>query len=219
MGTKINGYFEFMEPVILAFPSLITPQQFGAIRGRGKGDPKFDATFLISPDSAEYAKARDLIGTVAKAYFGEHLPAKFHWPVRLGDADADKAKAAGKNHEAYRGYILLTARTGADKPPGLAALLDDGSVKSFALSGDARQDARPYFRGGMKVVFAVNFAAYESTAEDGTPGVTAYLQMVASHGGVPNAALEANGRDASRLLQPSSTGGVQTNVTPLAGLI
>lgn len=187
MSDKTVGMFELSAPAILAFPNLLTPRAFVS-KGKANGQEKFDATFLFRPDHPDLAPMKQALLAAAATKWA-NIPQAFEWPLRSGDALADKAKGKtdGKDREFFRGYLVLASRS--QYAPGLSAAVN-GRMKDFPMTGEERALAGAYFYGGCEVFAQFNFVPYE--VGNNTPGVTAYLQVVASmNRGERNSKLDA----------------------------
>lgn len=172
--------YEFKSTCRVIFTDqLFTPKQYVDQRTKKpKGDPKYSATFLLAPDSADLAALKALAKEIAKEHNADF--AKTTWPFKNGDAEADKLKAKGKNGEVYRGQVIIRSDTGEKYPPGLA-IFKDGNPKKGAIdlaSPALVSQYKGWFYSGSNVIPVLQLKWYDAVGEDGKPGIKAYLGMV-----------------------------------------
>ena len=158
--------------------TLFTPKQYVDPKTKkAKGDPKYSATFLLAPDSADLAALKSLCKEIAKEHNADF--ANTAWPFKNGDTEADKLKARGKNGEVYRGQVVIRSDTGEKYPPGLA-IFKDGNIKKGAIdlaSPALVSQYKGWFYSGSNVIPVVQLKWYDAVNE-GKPGIKAYLGMV-----------------------------------------
>lgn len=218
----------------LAFPKLIVAQASATFK-RADGQPntpRFEAVFLFSKHHPELlAISQEIQATVALRWpTGMPMdrtgqPAECSSPLLDGDIEhqlALQAKPTGRGKPWAQGYWVLPTKAYPPRAPRLAALVD-GKAVEFAQAGDARFDARPYFRGGFDVRAEINFTCYPKATDPVGPmgyGVTAYVNSVAYIGtGAVDPALEAGDqRPATSLLEQRAHVGVVTQVNTRQGL-
>jgi ssDNA-binding protein len=169
--------YTLTEPVVMAFPHLITSRQFSK-GGKASGEPKFSANFVFAPDSADLKAIKALTAKIAREVWpGIDLKTNFGKPWSDGTALADQAKKDKKaEKEFYRGNIVLAAHTGEKYPPKLSSF-ENGTVVDY--EGDARKAAAGKFYAGVEVLAQFNLSVWDSPKGK---GVTAYLNMVFSTG-------------------------------------
>ena len=112
-----------IEGCVLSYPHLFQPQQVN-----GKGDPKFSAALLVSPEAATevYNKAQAL----AAGHFknGEDKAQNFMWPVVAANT---KPRYAGNPRLAP--LYVINAKASADYPPQIVdenrqPIMDRGKI-------------------------------------------------------------------------------------------
>lgn len=200
MDTKTtqDTRYVFEQPARLLWPSLFEPKQYAAKPGQAaKGEPKYEANFLIPNDSPDIIGIKKILSKLrdtnwpGRPYFlntqeGVKIT-NIKLPYRDGDEVADEAKAKKKNMEFARGHILLKAKT--LRPPALAYILADGRWVDLETE-EAKVAAKGKFYSGSFVKAILNFATY---VQDGTHGFTCYFNQVGSFnsgdriGGAPSA--------------------------------
>lgn len=159
-------------------PAPITFANFAEAKAVTKGSkPKFSCNVELPEDHPDVAPIKALIARVAReASPGVDLGA-IHKPLGSGDRLADKAKAKGKDREFSRGKLVLTARS--DYRPGLS-YLENGRLVDIEDETAIKARERDTFYSGALVLAEVEFVWYDAVGENGTPGVTAYLNKVLS---------------------------------------
>ncbi|MGH7175191.1 MAG: ssDNA-binding protein [Minisyncoccia bacterium] len=162
-----KGRFDFTEPVTLNFEHIFTPH---AYKGN---EPRYEADFEIDGDSPDLNAMKKAATAVARAKWPGRDLSTLHFPWRLGDALADKAKGKGKNREHSRGKLVLKARS---KYAPFLSVIMNGELTAF---GDARRPlAQQYFYNGVLVVPYVTFNPYENPAAG--DGINAFLDELIS---------------------------------------
>lgn len=179
--------YTFIAPVRTGFAHLLKAQPYKE-NGVEKGEPRYDATFIMEPDSADLAALKKLVIAELQAAY----PGKTMVPRRLtqeqvdagavevklpwsdGTKSADKAKAATppKDQEFLRGKVAL--RAASKYAPALSAIVG-GQIVTFGDDVRAAQDGK--FHAGSYVVPHVRLNVYP--AREGKPGgVSLWLNSV-----------------------------------------
>lgn len=183
MATKTEpAIYNSTSPCVMAFPNLLEARAYKK-NGVEKGEPKFGCTLVLSPNHPDYAGMKAKAIEAAKARWPGVDPKTVKFPFQLGDKQADKRKAAGKEDGDFmRGHIVL--KCNSKFAPALS-VLDNGKIVD--VDSDILKAAhKGKFFFGVEVLAQVNFVAYEMDEEDENgnkrKGVTCYLNMVLSTG-------------------------------------
>lgn len=168
--------YEFKTPVRMVWPALFEAKPYlDPKTQKPKGDPKFQATFLLDPQGADLVALKDIAKTIAKLHSADFANTLF--PFKDGDKLAAKVAAKEKNGDYYKGTVVV--RTDTKNPP-LLAVFRDGDVKKGAI--DLTPALVPQYQGwfysGSLVIPVLNFVWYDAVGDDGKPGVKAYLNTV-----------------------------------------
>lgn len=175
---KDAGRFTATSDITLTFPNLQTAK---AVMKNGKavGEPKFSGNFEFDPaipaEKSLLDACKAKAAAVAKAGWPGRDLSELQFPFESGTKLADKAKEKGKDREFSRGKAVLTARS---KYQPRLSIIQDGKVVD--LEGDAITAHMKQFYSGARVLFQVNFQAYDAVNDGAKDGVTAYLDMVLS---------------------------------------
>lgn len=174
-----EGIYSLTAPAVMAHPTLITPRGFGP-KGKEKGEPRYGASFLFKPDSADLAEMKKLCAKVAKAKWPSKSLADLAFPFVSGDKLADKRKEkSGKDDGAFqRGHVILKAKTKIE--PALAYIESGRIVELTGADQRAANSAKFFF--GAEVYAVLNFVAYNATKDGEKDGVTCYLNGVMATG-------------------------------------
>ena len=157
--------------------------------GVAKGEPKFSGLFLLAKDNPDLKRLQTEVTTMLTAkHPGKKLVARrltqeevdsgsaceIQVPWRSGDKEADRMKAAGKDGEMYRNFVLVKASS--KYQPALSAIVDKKIVDFITDEAKASQ-ARKYFYSGAYYVPAVGLNWYKG--DEGKPdGVSLYLNAL-----------------------------------------
>ena len=179
--------YAFQEPVRAGFANIVAARQFEKA-GQKKGDLRFDASFILAPDSPDLKALHDLVIVEAKAL----NPGKRLIPRRLtqeeldkgdcieiqvpwkdGTKLADKAKAEGKDQEFFRGMAVV--KTSSKYAPALAGL-EGGKVIEYT-NPETRATLDKLFYSGAYMAPYVGVHAYKAMDEK-PGGVGLYLNAV-----------------------------------------
>lgn len=170
--------YTFKTPVRAGFLNVINARKFKE-NGKEKGEPRYDASFILAPDSADLAALKSLCVAMAKAQFpNKRLVARrltqeevdagdfveVNMPWRDGTKDADKAKADSKDQEFARGKIIVKA---ASKYAPALAGIENGKVVSYT-DPSTRATLEKFFYPGAHLVPFVQLHSYP--ARDQKPG-------------------------------------------------
>jgi len=170
--------YTFKAPVRVAFSNIVSARQFEE-NGKAKGDPRFDGTFILDPDSPDLATIKDLVIAAAKTLNpGKTLRARrltqeevdnggfveIQVPWKDGTKLADKAKAAGKDQEFFRGKIAIKA---ASKYAPALSGVEGGKIVSYD-NAETRPTLDKLFYAGAYIAPHVCLHAYK--ARDEKPG-------------------------------------------------
>jgi hypothetical protein len=184
---QTSGLYSFTQAAVMAHPSVIEPKKFKR-NGKETGEAKYSASFVLKPDSPDFAGLKASAIAVAKAKWpgrdiGVDYKAgtlKFPWAAgdKLAERRIEKRKKEGKDPaddgkgDFMKGFVVV--KSSSKYEPGLAVFVNG---KPVDLEGAARALNKNQFYFGVEVVAQLNFVAYDGI--DGNPdGVTAYLQKV-----------------------------------------
>ena len=138
----------FLPDVRISYPSLVEPRA-----GLQGGDPKYDATFLMSPDSGAAHNLTAAVQDIAHRAFGNAADKilQANSPVKKGD-DRENPPAG------YAGNLYLTARS------KMRPDLRDSNPQIMITDPATIQDR---FRGGYHVNAFVEVYSYEAKSATG----------------------------------------------------
>lgn len=139
----------FITDARLSYPSLVEPRK--PLMG---GEPKFDATFLVAPNSPAAQQLQQAIQSVADEEFGPNaarILSNGGSPLKRGD-DKQNPPAG------YAGNLYITARS------KMRPDLRDGNPK-IMITDPA--EIRERFKGGYHVNAYVEIFAYQAKAPSG----------------------------------------------------
>jgi hypothetical protein len=186
MASKELIAYTFQAPVRAGFANIIASRQFQD-KGKGKGDPRFDASFILEPDSADLKALKDLVIAEAKTLFpGKRLIARrltqeeldagaveIAVPWKDGTKAADRAKEDGKDQEFFRGKIIVKASS--KYAPALSGI-ENGKIVEY-VNPETRATLDKMFYAGAHLV--PHFTLHSYKAKDDKPGgVGVYLNAV-----------------------------------------
>lgn len=168
-------------PVIYT-DTLLKARAFKDEAGKEKGEPKFGATFLFTPDHPDWKPLKAMAAAAARDFRPNCDLQEVKWPWSNGDKDAAKAAeavAAGekgaKPKDYLKGYFVLRSRSKFELTLGYL----DENERAVELNTEmAKMAAKGRFYDGVRCLALWNFKAYKR--DDGAVGVTAYLNMVLS---------------------------------------
>lgn len=175
---KEKTSYTFLSAVRAAFCNAVSPKAF-EVKGQPKGEPRYDATFMLEPDSPDLKALQTLVVAEARLLFpGKKLVTRrltqeeyddggvveIQVPWKSGDREADKAKQDGKDREFFRGKIAL--KVSSKYPPSLSAV-DKGKIVSFN-DVETRPTLDKMFYSGAWMVPLVSLHSYK--ARDDKPG-------------------------------------------------
>jgi hypothetical protein len=186
MASKELTTYAFQAPVRAGFANIIAARQFQD-KGKGKGDPRFDATFILEPDSADLKALKDLVITEAKALFpGKRLIARrltqeevdagcveIAVPWKDGTKAADRAKEDGKDQEFFRGKIIVKASS--KYAPALSGI-EGGKIVEYT-NPETRATLDKLFYSGAYLVPYLALHSYKAR-DDKPGGVGVYLNAI-----------------------------------------
>lgn len=177
----------FKSPIRAGFTNIIKARAYEE-NGKSMGEPRFDATFTLEPDSADLKQLQGLCVGMAKGmYPGKRLVARrltqeeldsgdvveISVPWKDGTKDADRAKEDGKDREWARGKILLKASS--KYAPALSGV-EGGKIVSYS-DPNTRPTLEKLFYAGAYLVPYVQLHTYK--ARDQKPGgVSLWLNAV-----------------------------------------
>ena len=138
----------FLPDVRISYPSLVEPRA-----GLQGGDPKYDATFLMAPDSGAAHNLTAAVQDIAQRAFGNAAEKilRENSPVKKGD-DKETPPAG------YAGNLYITARS------KMRPDLRDSNPQIMITDPATIQDR---FRGGYHVNAFVEVYSYEAKAATG----------------------------------------------------
>jgi hypothetical protein len=175
--------YNFRNPVRAAFANLITPKAYEK-NGKAVGDPKYDMTIMVEPNSPDLVALKDLCISMAKQNNpGKKLVARrltqeelddggvieVNMPWSDGTKIADKAKEPNdkgqtKDREFMRGKVII--KMSSKYAPALSGI-ENGKVISYD-NPDSRATLTSLFYGGGWYGPLVALHAYK--AQEGKPG-------------------------------------------------
>jgi hypothetical protein len=174
MSDQTTGIFDMTVPTTMVWPALLEAKPYMEA-GKQKGEPKFGATFLFTPEHVDLKAAKALAVGVARGKWPGISLKEVGWPVSSGDEYAAKRDAGGKDGALCKGKALLKARS---KYEPMLSWVEGGKIKEIP-STTAGSVAQAKFFSGASVLATFNFVAVEVS---GKKYVTAYLNKVFSTG-------------------------------------
>lgn len=172
------------------FYTLAAPARslyINAVKARGaklkngkESEPKFDATVMLAPESADYAGIRAaIIAAAAEKWPGRQIGAEiqggtFNVPFQDGNAHADKEKAKGKEKEAARGFKLLKA---SSKFQPTLSIIQGGAVVDLETPEAIAMHASKFYPGVI-VGIEIELVPYDKVKDNENDGVSARLFKV-----------------------------------------
>lgn len=201
--------FEFTSPAIGSFPVVFDAVKYKDEKNVESKDASFSIRFMFKPDHPDIPAIRaGLLQAAAEAWPNVDLNSlnpPIDWCLKDGNFLADRAKLKQKDHEHFRGWLVMNASTGEKYPPGLGAVVN-GALKDVPRSGDEREAWRKHFFGGMSCLGQVAFKGFQ--VGNNAPTVKAYLQVLVSLGGTPDAKLQGGGAKSATSVFKNVTGHV-----------
>jgi hypothetical protein len=178
--------YTFKAPIRAGFSNIVSARQFQK-EGQNKGDPRFDATFLLAPDSPDLIALKDLViaeahalnpgkRLVARRLTQEELDAgavEITVPWKDGTHLANKAKEAGKDQEFFRGMVAIKASS--KYAPALSGI-EGGKIIEYT-NPEARATLDKLFYSGAFMIPHVALHSYKAR-DDKPGGVGLYLNAV-----------------------------------------
>jgi hypothetical protein len=206
MSTAPEGVFSTTVPTPMVYVALAKPKPYiDPKTKKERGEPKFQATFLLPADHPELKPIKDLAIKIARAAWQDVDLKSVIWPFKSGSEYAAKRDAEGKkNNEIFAGKVMLKASSKFQ--PRLSGT-ENGQFCDY--EGASLEKALPKFFAGAEVLFQANLVANEV---DGKRSVTAYLNMIYSTG---NGKRVGGGRPASEVFKGYA--GHTTEENPTAG--
>lgn len=190
MTDKSTFDYSFLQPQVMAHPTLDTPKKFKR-KGKEVGEPKYSASYNLANDSEDLKglKATALAAAASKwpgrDIVGDFKAGKFKLPFssgdKLADAYVEKRKKDNKADDGradfQRGKTVL--KTSSIYAPALAGFVN-GKVVDFDRDSELyKGTGKRMFYFGVQALAKVNFVPYDGV-DNGVDGVTAYLSMVLS---------------------------------------
>lgn len=186
MASKELTTYIFREPVRAGFCNVVQSHQFKD-NGKGKGDPRYDVSLILEPDSADLKALKDLVIAEAKLLFpGKRLIARrltqeeldagaveISVPWKDGTRAADRAKEENKDQEFFRGKIVVKASS--KYAPALSGI-ENGKIIEYD-NPDTRSTLTKLFYNGAYVAPLVALNSYKAR-DDKPGGVSLYLNAV-----------------------------------------
>ncbi len=182
MSTESKARYTLTAPATLTFAHFAKAE---AVAKGGK--PKFSCNFELEPGHPDEGPIKALILQVARQARPGIALADFQKPLASGDKLADKAIANAKKKGKWtegddprgfsRGKQVLTSRS--DYRPGLS-YIERGAVIDIEDENTIVARERDTFYSGVQALGEVEFVWYDEVGENGSPGVTAYLNKVCS---------------------------------------
>lgn len=180
--------YNFRNPARAAFANVVTAKAYMK-NGKAVGDPRYDLTIMVPPDSPDLPALKDLCITMLKGQY----PGKKLVPRRLtqeelddggtvevavpwsdGTKQADKAKAENKDREFMRGMVIIKASS--KYAPALSGI-ENGKVVSYT-NPDTRATLDKFFYSGAWVGPLVALHTYKSMEENKPGGVSLWVNAV-----------------------------------------
>lgn len=191
MATKAEVVtYTFTSPVRAGFLNVIEARAFERA-GQKKGEPKFDGSFILAPDSTDLKALQTLcIAELRKLYPGKKLVARrltqeevddkgtveIQVPWKDGTKEADKAKNAEKpkDQEFFRGKVVLKASS--KYAPALSGI-ENGKIVEYNDPA-TRPTLAKFFYSGAELVPSFGIHTYAAIDEQKPGGVALYLNAV-----------------------------------------
>lgn len=173
MSSKGQIYV-FQERARAPFLTVVTPQKVN-----NKGEPKFAATILLTPGSADETGIKAALLAVAKEAFPGRDLKTLKFPIESGNTVAERSATKNKDGSFFRGHTVFKASSNEENPPVLSVL--EGKNIRELLGAQREAEGRKLFYNGCYVLCAVYISAYKSGSEGGVgehSGVKAYLNQV-----------------------------------------
>ncbi len=190
--------FELTLPVPTYFLNIDEPRR---VSKSPKEEPKYSLNYGFAPDSQDLkgirakimeqalwfarsgedgsAEFRAVAGSTVESISAAIKSGALKVPIADGDELATKAKANGKDREAFRGKKILTARSTKAPQVGIIA---NGAIVDLETVEQIKIQKAKFFYGGVHCVGEIDIKAYGPVGEGGKPGITAYLSSVLSTG-------------------------------------
>lgn len=173
-------FFTFTEPCRAGFLNIIEARQFKQ-DGKGKGDPRYDGTFMLTPDSKDLVALKALVGPMLQALHpgkkivGRRLTQEeldggntfeVNVPWKDGTRAADKAKNAKppKDQEFFRNHIIIKAAS--KYAPALSAV-EGGKFTEYTDLATRPALTRLFYSGAW---FVPHVQLHSYPARDDKPG-------------------------------------------------
>lgn len=207
-----DGRYVFKEPVRAAFLNVIKPSAV-MVDGKPKGDPTYNGTFLLRPDSADLKDLKALFVSIARAKWPAKPLTEVSFPLKLGEKKAEQSKAKGKDGSFYLGHVVLNADS---KNPLTLSVFEPGPP-SKVVELDTPALLAQYqnkFYYGCFVVPQLALVAYAGNGSNIPDCVKAYLQMVMWFGD----GTRIGGQDATEVYK-DYIGRVTPGVDPTGGAV
>jgi Protein of unknown function (DUF2815) len=165
--------------VRLSFPNLMKPRGF-VDKAKGiTAPPTYSSDFLMEPadldnfqvlkeDKWDKKNLKVILAEAARGAWGQDYDLKgaiqhggLKWPIKDGNAIAEKRRAAGKKHdEVTVGKVIISAKSKEEYAPALF-VLDAGKAVTLDRQKDADR-INKLFVGGMYVIAGLALRANET---------------------------------------------------------
>ena len=192
MVDATSGIVTFNTPVILAFPQALFEAKKFKNKGKESGEPKYGASFVFPPEHPDFKVLKDRAILLAKEKWpgrdigADYKAKQFLMPWKQGDTQVAKRlaklSAEGKPDDGksdfLKGQIII--KSASKFAPRYAVIT--GKTISDDLEGPGLAANKGKFYFGALVLVQFNLSAYDKVGENGTDGVTAYINLVASTG-------------------------------------
>lgn len=182
--------YTFLSPVRAGFLNVVEARQFER-NGVKIGDPKYDGSFILEPDSADLKALQTLcIAELRKLYPGKKLVARrltqeevndggtveIQVPWKDGTKEADKAKNAEKpkDQEFFRGKVVLKAST---KYATALSGIENNKIVEYN-DPSTRPTLAKFFYSGAELVPSFGIHTYKAIDEQKPGGVALWLDAV-----------------------------------------
>lgn len=182
-NTEVSGVVHIMTPVVIGVCNLTAPKKY-----EGKGEEKYGATFVMSPEHPALKAIKDRIVQLIKAKWptldiGAAVKGgNLLLPYQTGERAiqkylanlAKKGKQPNDRLNWLKGQIVLKANS---KYQPQLSVIQNGKV-SQALDGPALTANKGKFFSGAEALVELNLKAYDAINDNSKPGITAYLSTV-----------------------------------------
>jgi hypothetical protein len=173
--------YTFQNPVRSGFANIIKPRKFNPKPGKEAGDPRYDVSLILAPDSPDLAALKTLVTAEAKKFNpGKRLVTKrlteeqerdggfveIKVPWKDGTKEADFAKENGKDQEFFRGMVVVKA---SSKFAPQLSYVENGKIVQLE-NPDLRPTLEKLFYAGAYIAPHVSLHGYKARGRVGESG-------------------------------------------------